>query len=175
MLGAMEIQNVASFVEYFDKIHHRTQLVVDCIPPEHIEWTIQEGRFSLGDTVRHLGAIERYMYAENARCQPSQYPGHGQELASGYDEGQAFFAKMHRESMEIFRSLSDEDLERKCETPAGVRITVWKGLRAMVEHEVHHRGQLYLYLGVLGVKTPPIFGLTSEQVREISAVGTTSN
>ena len=35
----------------------------------------------------------------------------------------------------------------------------------MTEHEVHHRGQIYLYLGMLGVKTPPLFGLTSEEVR----------
>jgi uncharacterized damage-inducible protein DinB len=40
-----------------------------------------------------------------------------------------------------------------------------KWLRAMVEHEVYHRGQLYLYLGLLGVPTPPLYGLTSEQVR----------
>jgi uncharacterized damage-inducible protein DinB len=38
----------------------------------------------------------------------------------------------------------------------------------MVEHEVHHRGQLYLMLAMLGVRTPPIYGLTSEQVRERS-------
>jgi uncharacterized damage-inducible protein DinB len=38
----------------------------------------------------------------------------------------------------------------------------------MVEHEVHHRGQLYMALGILGVPTPPIYGLTSEQVRERS-------
>ena len=37
--------------------------------------------------------------------------------------------------------------------------------RAMVEHEVHHRGQIYIYLGMLGVKTPPIYGLTSEEVK----------
>jgi uncharacterized damage-inducible protein DinB len=171
----MEIHNTASFVDYFDKVHHRTQLVVECIPREHLEWTIQEGRFSLGDIVRHLGAVERYMYAENARCQPSRYPGHGQELASGYEEVLAFFARMHQESMEIFRGLTEADLARKCETPAGVRITVWKWLRAMVEHEVHHSGQLYLYLGVLGVKTPPIFGLTSEQVREASSGGAAPN
>jgi uncharacterized damage-inducible protein DinB len=36
----------------------------------------------------------------------------------------------------------------------------------MAEHEAHHRGQIYLYLSILGVETPPIFGLTSEQVRE---------
>jgi uncharacterized damage-inducible protein DinB len=34
-----------------------------------------------------------------------------------------------------------------------------------VEHEAHHRGQIYLMLGMRGVPTPPIFGLTSEEVR----------
>jgi uncharacterized damage-inducible protein DinB len=55
----------------------------------------------------------------------------------------------------------------KCES-GGASLAVWKWLRAMVEHEVHHRGQLYLMLGMIGVETPPIFGLTSEQVRERS-------
>ena len=36
----------------------------------------------------------------------------------------------------------------------------------MVEHEVHHRGQIYLMLGMLGVETPPLYGLTEEEVRE---------
>jgi uncharacterized damage-inducible protein DinB len=35
----------------------------------------------------------------------------------------------------------------------------------MIEHEAHHRGQLYLMLGMHGVDTPPIYGLTSEEVR----------
>jgi len=35
----------------------------------------------------------------------------------------------------------------------------------MVEHEVHHRGQIYLMLNLLDVPTPPLFGLTSEEVR----------
>ena len=40
--------------------------------------------------------------------------------------------------------------------------------RALVEHEIHHRGQIYLYLSMLDVKTPPIYGMTSEEVREKS-------
>jgi uncharacterized damage-inducible protein DinB len=35
----------------------------------------------------------------------------------------------------------------------------------MVEHEIHHRGQIYTYLAMLDVPTPPIYGLTSEEVR----------
>ncbi|HSS79513.1 MAG TPA: DinB family protein [Thermoanaerobaculia bacterium] len=29
---------------------------------------------------------------------------------------------------------------------------------------MHHRGQIYLMLGILGVPTPPLYGLTSEEV-----------
>lgn len=38
----------------------------------------------------------------------------------------------------------------------------------MVEHEIHHQGQIYLYLSMLGVATPRLYGLTSVQVRERS-------
>jgi uncharacterized damage-inducible protein DinB len=105
------------------------------------------------------------MYAENVKLRLSRYPGHGPELADGYDRVLEFMNRMHAEAMEIFRSLSDDDLRRKCLTPGGAEIATWKWLRAMVEHEIHHRGQLYLYLGLLDVPTPPIYGLTSEEVR----------
>jgi uncharacterized damage-inducible protein DinB len=109
------------------------------------------------------------MFAENAQLKPSRYPGHGVELAGGYHESLDFMNRMHGESMSIFRKLSDEDLQRKCITPNGTPITVWKWLRAMTEHEIHHRGQLYLYLAILGIETPPLYGLTSEEVLERSS------
>lgn len=48
-------------------------------------------------------------------------------------------------------------------------MTTWKWLRAMLEHEAHHRGQLYLTRGLLGVATPPIYGLTEPELRAASA------
>jgi len=129
---------------------------------------IKEGKFTPGDLVRHLATIERYMYAENARFRPSRYPGCGRDLADGYDNVVHFMNRLHRESMDIFSELSDEDLQKKCQTPAGIPITLWKWLRAMVEHEVHHRGQIYMYLAMLDVPAPPLYGLTSEEVLEKS-------
>jgi len=51
-------------------------------------------------------------------------------------------------------------------TPVGAEITAWKLLRAMCEHEAHHRGQLSLYLRMLGAEPPPIFGHKAEAVGE---------
>jgi uncharacterized damage-inducible protein DinB len=115
------------------------------------------------------------MFAENARLRPSRYPGHGPELADGYEAVLQYLNTCHSESVDIFVKLSDKGLQSKCNTPAGVSITVWKWLRAMVEHEIHpksdagigmrlDRGQIYMMLGILGVDTPPLYGLTAEEV-----------
>lgn len=154
--------------DYFDKVRERTMRVAACVPPDRVDWSFKEGRFTLGDLMRHLASAERWMFAENAQLQPSRYPGHGKELADGYDAIIHYMRAMHEESMAIFRSLGEEDLAKKCMTPGGAELTVWKWMRLMIEHEVHHRGQIYLYLAMLDVPAPPLYGLTEEQVRDRS-------
>lgn len=164
----MQIQNLDVFLEYLDKVHQRTMRVARSVPSGKLDWTFRPGKFTLGDLLRHMAAIERYMFAETIRGKPSRYDGCGKELADGYENVIMFMERMHRESVEIISRLSAGDLNCKCVTPDGAQITVWKWLRAMVEHEIHHRGQIYIYLAMLEVPTPPLYGLTSEQVRERS-------
>lgn len=169
----MEITDIHSFLSYYAKVKSRTRKLFSCIPPDKIEWTYQPGKFTVGDLIRHLANIERYMYAETVLLRESSYKGCGKEYAEGYENVLAYYDHLFEESKTLFVTLSQEDLQRKCKTPGGIEITTWKWLRAMVEHEVHHRGQLYTYLGLLGIKTPPIFGLSSEEV--ISRSGSPGN
>jgi uncharacterized damage-inducible protein DinB len=161
----METRSVAQFLDYWANLRARTRRVVECIPPERLEWTHREGAFTFGDLVRHLATIQRYMYAETVAGRPSRYPGCGRDLADGYDAVLAYSDQLDQEAKAIIGGLSDADLLRKCQTPAGTPITTWKWLRAMCEHEAHHRGQIYLMLGMVGIVPPPLFGLTSEEVR----------
>lgn len=165
----MEIRSIESFLEYDARIHERTLRVIRRIPPTQIEWRCVDGKFSFGDIIRHLAAMERDMWAENVQGRPSRYPGHGRELADGCEAVMQYFEDMHAESVSIFSTLTTDDLQRKCRTPGGVEMVIWKWLRAKVEHEIHHRGQIYAYLGMLGIATPPLYGLTSEEVRTNSS------
>jgi uncharacterized damage-inducible protein DinB len=164
----MEIQHIDSFLDYLAKIHQRTMRVARCIPPDKLEWSYREGKFTLGDQIRHIATIERYMFVETVSGRQSRYAGCGRDLADGYDQVMQFAECLHAESAELLSRLTETDLQRKCTTPGGAPIAVWKWLRAMVEHEIHHRGQIYLYLSLLQVPTPPLYGLTSEQVRDRS-------
>lgn len=164
----MQITTITPFLDYWRSVRERTRRVVLVVPEERMEWSHAPGKWTFGDIVRHLAGIERDMYAENVHGRPSRYPGHGRELAEGKNEVVAYLDTKHREAVALFSELSDDALQAKCTTPAGTPITTWKWLRAMVEHEVHHRGQIYLMLGMLDVATPPLYGMTSEEVRSRS-------
>jgi len=171
----MEFSTIGPFLSYYENLRKRTLNVARLIPADKIEWTYKPGKFTFGDLLRHLASIERYMYAENAQLRPSLYPGHGTELAGGYDAVMQYFNRAHQESMDIFSRLTGDDLQKECLTPAGAKLRVWKWLRTLAEHEIHHRGQIYIYLGIIGIEGPPLYGLTSEEVLERSQGSTSSN
>lgn len=164
----MEITSAASFIDYYEKVRARTLRLLEVVRPEHLDFSYKPGKFTIGDQIRHIAAIERYMYGETISGRKSAYQGCGKELADGYDPTMSFFNEMHTQTIDLIRGLSDEDLNRKCLTPPGHEITIWKWLRAMVEHEIHHRGELYIYLNLLDVKTPQIYGFSAEEVQGMS-------
>ena len=164
----MRITTMDEFLSYFASIRARTERVIGAVPDDKYDWTYRPDKFTIADLIRHLAATERWMFAENVTGRSSRYPGHGPELASNPADVRSYLSAMHAEALEVFATLTPEDLQRRCETPGGASITVWKWLRAMIEHEIHHRGQIYLYLGMLGLPSPPLYGLTSEEVRERS-------
>jgi uncharacterized damage-inducible protein DinB len=156
------------FLHHFGQVRERTMRVIRCIPRDQMEWTCRKGEFTLGDLVRHIAVTERYVFAECVAGRKSSYSGCGRDLAEGYDAVIALMERLHAESLEIFGKLSDSGLQKKVNTPQGVPITTWKLLRAMIEHEAHHRGQIYVYLGILGVPTPSLYGLNADQLQAAS-------
>lgn len=164
----MEVRNIESFLSYLESIRARTMRVVQAIPPDKLEWRHTESVFSPGDLARHIATTERYTFAENILGRSSHYQGCGPKLADGHTNVIAFMNTMHAEAVGILQDLKSEQLEEQGTSPEGVPVTRWKLLRAMVEHEVHHRGELYVYLALLGVARPPLYGLTEPELRQRS-------
>jgi uncharacterized damage-inducible protein DinB len=154
----------ADFLKYYSSVRKRTLNVAACVPSDKIEWRPAADAFSFGDVLRHLGGVERWMFVETVLGRPTRYPGHGVELAGGKDGALDYVARLHGESMALLSALTDADVERAVMTPAGTPLAAWKWLRSMVEHEAHHRGQMYTMLRLLTVATPPLYGLTEPEV-----------
>ena len=70
----------------------------------------------------------------------------------------------HREAMEKLGTLGDSALFETRPSLRGTEVKTWRLLMAMVEHEVHHRSQLAMYLTLNRIKPPHIYGLGVEDV-----------
>ena len=79
-----------------------------------------------------------------------------------------YLHSMQDETARIIAGLSNDQLKAKVATVGGVEMRAWKWLRLMIEHEIHHRGQLYSVLGQMGVATLPLYGLTEPEVEALS-------
>jgi len=158
------VTGIGQFLEYRDRVHFRAPRVMTCIARERLEWSFLEGKFTLGDIIPHLAGIdERDRFVEGVLGRPPRYPGPGRELAGGYDQVLAYFDRLRNESTDLLRTLTPQDLQPKSNTPEGSPITTWKWLRSMIEHEVHHRGQIICTWECWGVPTP--HGTVSRQSR----------
>ena len=165
----MEISRIEPFLEYFDKVHERTMKAARAIPAEQLEWSPRPGLFTLGDLCRHIKLIECDVFAENVRGRRGRYAGCGPEHAGSKEAVLAFMERKHQEARAVFATLTPELLAAKVVTPDGSPITCWKLLRALAEHEMHHRGQIYTYLGLLGEPGPPLYGRTEAELIALSS------
>lgn len=164
----MEIITIESFLSYYEKTRQATNNVIEVIPPGKINWAYMPGKFTIGDQVRHIAGIERYVFAEIAIGNRPKYKGCGKDVADGFEHTMSYFHTMHHESVNIFRSIPNESLKEKIKSLDGREVELSNFLRALIVHEVHHRAALCIYLNLLGVETPAIMGLKEEQVIQFS-------
>ncbi len=157
------LQSVGAFIEYFDGIRRRTLNYVQTIPADRFEWSPRAGEMTCGDLVRHIAAAEK-MFAGVAVGGEWKYAGHGRALAGDLDAAIAYLDACHAEAMARLRETSDADLSLPRPALKGHPIKAWRWLMAMVEHEVHHRSQLAVYLAQMGVEPPQIYGLKVEEI-----------
>ncbi|MES2781143.1 MAG: DinB family protein, partial [Bacteroidota bacterium] len=81
----MEINTINSFITYYERTREVTNRIIQVIPRDHLDWTYKSGKFTIGDIVRHIAAIERNLFMEVALQRPAAYKGCGKNLADGFD------------------------------------------------------------------------------------------
>jgi uncharacterized damage-inducible protein DinB len=162
----------AALLPEFDQEMATTRRVLDRVPEDRFGWKPHEKSFSMGILASHVASLPslatRAMETESFDFAP---PG-----------GQPYkmpVATSHRELMEIFdrnvagaraaiTAASDEHLQKSWTLLAGgqtiftlPRVGVLRGL--FMNHHIHHRGQLSVYLRLNDVPVPSIYGPSADE------------
>jgi uncharacterized damage-inducible protein DinB len=160
----MEIYKADVFLHYYQKVKARTLRVVERIPKDHLDFRLKEGFFPLGDLARHIILIERDLYLPCLQNQSSRYRGCDASFARDMTDIMALYSDTMMSMEAILNDKSTVYFQEKCTVLGGASIRRVSWLRALLEHEIHHRGQLHMQLRYLDVDIPQIYGLSSEEV-----------
>ncbi|HEX6293500.1 MAG TPA: DinB family protein [Herpetosiphonaceae bacterium] len=157
------LQSVTMFVPYFESIRRRTVTYIRCLPPDQLDWKPKPGEFSCADLIRHIAAAET-MFVGAVAESVWRYSGHTASHPTTLDTLLADLEQSHVRAMATLRQVPDHDLRQPRPTLDGPPVKAWRLLMALVEHEVHHRSQLAMYLMLLDVQPPHIYVLGVEDV-----------
>jgi uncharacterized damage-inducible protein DinB len=142
-------------VRDWNRIHKQTARALEAAPDDRLDWKPGEGMFTLRQLVTHIPEAEAAI-ARSALAGSMQKVKLGLEQAS-VAEIVALFDAQHDRLAEEVSKLTLEQLKEKIEA-FGRQMSRLALLRGLIEHEIHHRGQLFTYLRLAGVEPPALYG-----------------
>lgn len=145
------------FIANWSRVHKQTTRLMKSAPNDKYDWKPEDTAMTLGGLMNHLYLSELFFvestvtggFDKENRPQPVNDT---EALIAAFDQS-------HSEGVAKIASLTPEQLNETI-TPFGPEKTMPRSflMQVMLEHEIHHRGQLYTYLRMLGCECPALFG-----------------
>jgi uncharacterized damage-inducible protein DinB len=147
-----------------------TRRILERVPSDQLEWRPHEKSMSLGQLALHIagipGSISGMLSKDSLQVDPAalgkpRVPGSKAEilatLETGLDQARNFLGSLTQESAEATFRLTAGPFELF----AMPRIAAVRAI--MLNHWYHHRGQLSVYLRLLNVPVPIIYGASADE------------
>lgn len=148
--------HLEGYISNWKRNHKQTISVMKVAPSDKFEWKTCESAMTLGALMNHLWQAESGL-VEAALT--ASLPKTRMEPLNNTEDLIAAFETSHVENVSKVCALTPEQMKETV-TPFGEANAMTRQalLHGLLEHEIHHRGQLYTYLRILGVELPPLFG-----------------
>lgn len=155
-----------TFLPEFDAEMATTRHLLERLPTDRLDWKPHAKSMSLGTLATHVTELPRW----GLRIQGEAFAV-GSEKAPPMETVEQFLARFDenaRRSRDAIAALSDEQLAQEFTVTGGGR-TLFKLKkqsmlrRTLLNHLIHHRGQLTVYLRLNDVPLPPVYGPTADQ------------
>ncbi|WP_232695545.1 DinB family protein [Brevibacillus daliensis] len=135
---------------------HRRALtnLLELIENEHTHYKPWESAFSFGEQFLHTALTSHNFVAglkEGYIEKPDQMPAF-----ETMDDVRRIFHEFTDKTIAVLQEISDEDLEREVQF-INMKQLGKSWVHVMIDHEVHHKGQMFVYARLVGIEKLPFF------------------
>ena len=155
-----------SLLPEFDQEMKTTRRILERVPTDKGTWKPHEKSFSIGHLAQLLSWMPGWITSTltSDSLDLAGAPGYSyQKTEKLLDD----FDKNVKEAREAIAKSSDADFDKAWSLRSGDRVfmTMQRGVtvRQHINHLVHHRGQMSVYLRLLDIPVPSLYGPTADE------------
>ncbi|AXF56340.1 DinB family protein [Salicibibacter kimchii] len=158
-------RKVFDFLQEWADEAEKTQQVLRSLRDEKLDQAIEEGHNTLGWLGWHLAVSPAFLFGQagveiTPAGKPEDQPRQAKEILAAYER------VADEVSQKAGKELTDAALEENVdflgrEAPRGVV------LRTVINHQIHHRGEMVVLLRQAGLEVPGLYGPTKEQMEKM--------
>ena len=155
-----------SMIPEFDQEMATTRRVLERVPSEKNTWKPHEKSFSIGHLAQLVARMPGWipLTVNHGKLDLSQASPYSYETTNALLED---FDRNVREARDALSNVTDEQMHQPWALTMGERnlMTLPRGvvLRQNINHLVHHRAQLTVYLRLLDIPVPSVYGPTADE------------
>lgn len=137
--------------QHWHQIRSDLYTTIDQFPDDELNFQPFDGSWTVGQIMLHVADAEdgwlRYVLTRELDQWPDYYT-----LANYRDKPaiKQALAQVQNHMVAYLDTLQEADLSRTINAPWGDELQIGWVLWHVIEHEIHHRGELSLILGILG-------------------------
>jgi uncharacterized damage-inducible protein DinB len=143
--------------------HDTTKRVIEAIPLDKGDYRPDAVSKSALELAWHIVAAEQRFFAGIPVGAFDFSPIHRPESITNSAGIAAWFDESFGANMQKLEGLSGEPLARMVDFRSMFQLPAVGFLQLAMNHSIHHRGQLSVYLRLLDVPLPPIYGPTADE------------
>jgi uncharacterized damage-inducible protein DinB len=148
--------------EHLERFRAVTNQSLDLLTDDDLPWRPGSGHYTLGQQFLHIAQSEDFQIQAHLHGDWDYERGRFPARELNVDELRALLSRTRDRTMAALNELDEKRLDEPVDHGAGRPIQSLRWwLWLLVEHEVHHKAQVAVYLREMG-KTPPYFAAALE-------------
>jgi uncharacterized damage-inducible protein DinB len=148
--------NALELFDHWRQVRTGLLQALDMIRDEQLRFVPREGLWSLGTVARHIANAEDGWFRYVATRELDGWPPLDEEQTPTVTAVKGLLTEVHDRTESFLSSVDTSDVDRVVEAPWGARFSLRWIIWHVLEHEIHHRGEIYLILGLMGMEAPDV-------------------
>jgi uncharacterized damage-inducible protein DinB len=148
--------NAAEQFAYWKSVRSGLFEALDKLTDDQLAFTPGEGLWSLGKVACHIAEAEEGWFRYVVTRELADWPEFDPVDYPTVESVKKLLASVHDRTLHYLSTVDAKDLDRMIAAPWGpefsLRWVVWH----VLEHEIHHRGEIFLMLGLMGMEAPDV-------------------